>query len=327
MGLTSFPVGLGCVGMSEFYGPVDRAEASRAIRAALDEGITLIDTADIYGLGDNERLLGRALSGRRSEALIATKFGNIRTPSGEFVAISGRPEYVRKACEASLRRLRTDVIDLYQQHRVDPATPIEETVGAMHELVVEGKVRFLGVSETQPSDLRRAAQTAPIATLQSEYSLLERSVEGELLPLCAELGIGFLAYSPLGRGLLTGQIHDSKDFEPGDARGSGRYPRLSGRALAANVLLARVTEDVARDTGASSTQVAIAWLLSRASWIVPIPGTKRASHVRQNAQAAELQLSRMMMERLDAIVGPGGHGYGERYARDQIPSWTSPPVG
>jgi aryl-alcohol dehydrogenase-like predicted oxidoreductase len=311
--------------MSEFYGEGDDEESIRTIHRALDLGITLLDTADMYGVGRNEELVGRALQGRRGRAIVATKFGNVRGDDGAFLGIDGSPEYVRRACDASLRRLGIDVIDLYQQHRVDPKTPIEETVGAMHELVEQGKVRFIGLSEAQPEDLRRAAATAPIATLQTEYSLFERSVENEILDTCEELGIGFLAYAPLGRGLLTGRFRSESDFSDDDFRGGGRYPRLAGENLEHNLRLVQEVEAVAEAHGATAAQVALAWLLTRRPSIVPIPGTKRVKYLEENAAATELELSAAELAQLDALVPPGGSVAGERYAGGGVPTWVSPP--
>jgi aryl-alcohol dehydrogenase-like predicted oxidoreductase len=324
-GLESSELGLGCMGMSEFYGEGDDEESIRTIHRALDLGITLLDTADMYGVGRNEELVGRALQGRRERAIVATKFGNVRGDDGAFLGIDGSPEYVRRACDASLRRLGIDVIDLYQQHRVDPKTPIEETVGAMHELVEQGKVRFIGLSEAQPEDLRRAAATAPIATLQTEYSLFERSVENEILDTCEELGIGFLAYAPLGRGLLTGRFRSESDFSDDDFRGGGRYPRLAGENLEHNLRLVQEVEAVAEAHGATAAQVALAWLLTRRPSIVPIPGTKRVKYLEENAAATERELSAAELAQLDALVPPGGSVAGERYAGGGVPTWVSPP--
>jgi len=325
-GLESSELGLGCMGMSEFYGERDDEESIRTIHRALELGVTLLDTADIYGVGRNEELVGRALQGRREQAIVATKFGNVRDEDGTFRGIDGSPEYVRRACEASLRRLGVDVIDLYQQHRVDPETPIEETVGAMYELVEEGKVRFIGLSEAQPEDLRRAAATAPIATLQTEYSLFERGVENGILDTCDELGIGFLAYAPLGRGLLTGRFRSESDFGDDDFRGGGRYPRLTGENFEHNLRLVEEVEAVAESRGATAAQVALAWLLTRRPWIVPIPGTKRVKYLEQNVAAAELQLTADELARLDALVPAGGSVPGERYGGGRVPTWVSPPL-
>src|SRR5919202_6576359 len=263
-------LGLGCMGMSEFYGETDEAESIRTIHRALELGITLLDTADMYGVGENERLVGKAIADRRERAIVATKFGNVRDEDGSFRGINGRPEYVKQACDASLERLGIDVIDLYQQHRVDPKTPIEETVGAMQELVDEGKVRYLGLSEAQPEDLRRAAATATIASVQTEYSLFTRDVERNgVLDTCDELGIGFLAYAPLGRGMLTGRFRRREDFGEGDFRGGGRYPRMSGENFDRNLALVREVEAIAGECGATPGQVALAWLLSRRDYVVP----------------------------------------------------------
>jgi aryl-alcohol dehydrogenase-like predicted oxidoreductase len=323
-GLESSELGLGCMGMSEFYGETDDAESIRTIHRALELGVTLLDTADMYGVGRNEELVGRAIRDRRDQALVATKFGNVRSDDGAFLGIDGTPDYIRKACEDSLRRLGVDVIDLYQQHRVDPKTPIEESVGAMQELVDAGKVRFIGLSEAQPEDLRRAAATAPIATLQTEYSLFERGVENEILDTCEELGIGFLAYAPLGRGLLTGRFRSESDFSDDDFRGGGRYPRLTGEAFAHNLQLVGEVEAVANARSATAAQVALAWLLSRRPWIVPIPGTKRVKYLEENAAAAELELTAEELARLDALLPPGGSVPGERYGGGRVPTWVSP---
>ena len=262
-GLEVSELGLGCMGMSEFYGTIDEDEAVRTIHRALELGVTLLDTADMYGVGANERLVGRAIADRRGQVVLATKFGIRRSETGEPIGVSGRPEYVREACEASLRRLGIDVIDLYQQHRVDPETPIEETVGAMQELVDAGKVRFLGLSEAMPPDLRRAVATAPIASLQTEYSLFTREPEGNgVLETCAELGIGFLAYSPLGRGMLTGRFRSASDFGADDFRGGSRYPRLAGENFDRNLELVERVEEIAAERGATPGQVALAWLLA-----------------------------------------------------------------
>ena len=338
-------LGLGCMGMSEFYGTTDEQTAIDTIHRALDLGVTFLDTADMYGWGANEELVGRAIAGRRDEVFLATKFGNVRSESGEFLGLDGRPEYVRQACEASLQRLGVEVIDLYQQHRVDPATPIEETVGAMQELVDEGKVRFLGLSEAQPEDIRRAHATAPIASVQTEYSLFTRDVERNtgvgstepdseeragsagasrksVLDTCEELGIGFLAYSPLGRGMLTGRFRSESDFGAEDFRGGGRYPRMTGENLERNLELVRAVEEIAAERGARPGQVALAWLLSRRDFVVPIPGTKRVRYLEENAGAADLELAADEIERLSALPD----AVGERYAAGRTPDWVSPPL-
>lgn len=317
-------LGLGCMGMSEFYGTRDDEESIRTIHRALELGVTLIDTADAYGSGHNEELVGRALAGRRDRALVATKFSFVRDPeSGQVVRIDGSPAYVREALEASLRRLRIDYVDLYQQHRVDPATPIEETVGALDELRREGKLRFIGLSEAHPEDIRRAAATAPIASLQTEYSLFERGVEDGVLDVCDELGIGFIAYSPLGRGLLTDRFRSRQDFGEHDARSLGqRYPRFAEGAFERNVGLADAVRAVADARGATAGQVALAWLLSRRPFIVPIPGTKRVRYLEENAAAADLELTPNELARLDALGAPAG----ERYPEEMQPTWVSPPL-
>jgi aryl-alcohol dehydrogenase-like predicted oxidoreductase len=317
-------LGLGCMGMSEFYGTADEGEAIRTIHRALELGITLLDTADMYGVGANERLVGKAIADRRDRVVLATKFGNVRSESGEFLGIDGRPEYVKQACEASLQRLGVDHVDLYQQHRVDRETPIEETVGAMQELVEEGKVRFLGLSEAQPEDIRRAHATAPIASVQTEYSLFTRDVErNEVLATCEELGIGFLAYSPLGRGMLTGRFKSQADFGEGDFRGGDRYPRLSGENLERNLELVRAVEEIAAERGARPAQVALAWLLAQRDFVVPIPGTKRVRYLEENAAAADLDLAEDELERLSALPD----AVGERYGGGRVPDWVSPPLG
>ncbi|HET8607246.1 MAG TPA: aldo/keto reductase [Gaiellaceae bacterium] len=322
-GLEVPELGLGCMGMSEFYGAGDEAESIRTIHRALELGVTLLDTADMYGVGANERLVGKAIADRRDRVVLATKFGNVRSESGEFLGIDGSPAYVRQACESSLRRLGVEVIDLYQQHRVDPKTPIEETVGAIAELVAEGKVRFIGLSETQPEDLRRARATAPIASVQTEYSLFTRDVERNgVLDTCTELGIGFLAYSPLGRGLLTGRFKAESDFADDDFRGGGRYPRLTGENLRRNLELVAAVEAVAAARGARPAQVALAWLLSRRDFVVPIPGTKRVRYLEENAAAADLELTADELERLSALPDAAG----ARYGGGRVPDWVSPPL-
>jgi aryl-alcohol dehydrogenase-like predicted oxidoreductase len=322
-GLVVSELGLGCMGMSEFYGTPDEAEAVRTIHRALELGVTLLDTADMYGVGANELLLGEALHGRRDRTIIATKFGIVRTADPSVRSLNGRPEYVRSACEASLRRLGVDVIDLYQLHRVDPATPIEETVGAMQELVDEGKVRYLGLSEALPEDLRRAAATAPIATLQSEYSLFERGLEEGVLDLCEELGIGLLAYAPLGRGMLTGRIRTKEDLDTGDAR--HLWPRFHDGNLERNLALVDTIERLAAEKESTPAQLALAWLLAKRPWIVPIPGTKRVTYLEENVGAPRVRLAADEIARLEHAV-PVEAVAGERYPADRMPNWTSAPL-
>ena len=311
--------------MSGSYGDANDADAIATIHRALDLGITLLDTADVYGDGHNEELVGTAIKGRREGVVVATKFGNVRgLPGAHGPSINGRPEYVKEACEASLRRLGIETIDLYQQHRVDPNTPIEETVGAMAELVHAGKVRFLGLSEALAPDLRRAAAVHPISSLQSEYSLLERTVEDEVLPACEELGIGFLPFAPLVRGLLGGKLTPGQALDAGDFRTGSRFPRVGPDHLAANAALAEVVRDVAAAHDASPAQVALAWLLGRRPWIVPIPGTKRVAYLEDNAGRLDLQLTADDDARLEGLSARVSGG---RYETDaQTPNWVSPPV-
>ena len=303
--------GLGCMGMSEFYGPADEGEALRTIHRALELGVTFLDTADMYGPFTNERLVGQAIASRRDQVQLATKFGIVRGEGGERLGVRGDPEYVRSACDASLGRLGVETIDLYYQHRVDPNVPIEETVGAMAELVAAGKVRHLGLSEAGVETIRRAQAVHPIAALQSEYSLWTRGLETEILPTLRELGIGLVAYSPLGRGFLTGSYRSSADLPDDDFRRVAA-PRFQDENLEQNLALVAHVERLAAAKGATAAQVALAWVMARGDDVVPIPGTKRVRFLEQNAAAAELELTREEVAELDAAF-PIGVAAGERY--------------
>lgn len=303
-------IGLGCMGMSEFYGSGSETESIATIHHAIDRGVTFLDTADMYGVGKNEELVGRAIKGRRDKVFLATKFGNVRGKGGEFLGVRGDPEYVRSACEASLRRLGAEVIDLYYQHRVDPKIPIEDTVGTMARLKDEGKIRFLGLSEAAPRTIRAAHATSPITAVQTELSLWSRDAEAEVIPTVRELGIGYVAYSPLGRGFLTGQITSSEDFPEDDFRRF--HPRFTGENFEKNIQLVREVEQMAKVKGCTTAQLALAWVLAEGEDIVPIPGTKRVRYLDENIGALEVTLTQDDLTRLDSILPPG-KAAGERY--------------
>ena len=303
-------IGLGCMGMSDFYGGRDEQKAIDTINYALDHGVNFLDTADMYGPFTNEKLVGKAIKSRRDEVVLATKFGNERAPDGKFLGVNGKPEYVRKACEASLKRLGVDHIDLYYQHRVDPTVPIEETIQAMADLVKEGKVRYLGMSEAAPATIRRAAKVHKITALQTEYSLWTRDPEGEIFDTVRELGIGFVAYSPLGRGFLTARWKTPDDIPEDDWR--RKQPRFQGENFYANLNLVEKVDEIAKEKGVKPGQLALAWVLAQGNDIVPIPGTKHVEYLQENIAAVDIKLSDEDLQRLDEAA-PRGATAGNRY--------------